>query len=272
MSLYCAQGNIDADLTPHLQSLLSDALAKLGPRANVLAVPPDQSREQSRAGLLTRYAWDYYGDKLKAVLPAIGTHTPMRPDQLRPHVLRRAARVVSRVHHWRTGIETLGEIPAEYIYEQSEGKLSYAWPAQVNRLIAQGGFDLILSIGQVVPHEVVGMADSAPTLSWRRAGSKASIAAITWGRSTAWNASWAARKTRCATCSTWHRTASCDASPSSTCTLSWGAKLRAACAVRGLFVGDDVRVLPARSGAKPQGKLRNRRAAHPEGNRLSRST
>jgi nickel-dependent lactate racemase len=64
-----------------------------------------------------------------------------------------------RVHDWRTEIETLGEVPAEFIREQSEGKLSYAWPAQVNRLISQGGFDLILSIGQVVPHEVIGMAN-----------------------------------------------------------------------------------------------------------------
>jgi nickel-dependent lactate racemase len=54
---------------------------------------------------------------------------------------------------------TLGEVPAEFIHEQSEGKLSYAWPAQVNRLISEGGFDLILSIGQVVPHEVIGMAN-----------------------------------------------------------------------------------------------------------------
>ena len=51
------------------------------------------------------------------------------------------------------------KFPAEFIREQSEGKLSYAWPAQVNRLISQGGFDLILSIGQVVPHEVIGMAN-----------------------------------------------------------------------------------------------------------------
>jgi nickel-dependent lactate racemase len=56
-------------------------------------------------------------------------------------------------------VETLGEVPAEFIREQSEGKLNYAWPAQVNRLISQGGFDLILSIGQVVPHEVIGMAN-----------------------------------------------------------------------------------------------------------------
>ena len=64
-----------------------------------------------------------------------------------------------RVHNWRTDVETVGEVPAEFIHEQSEGKLNYAWPAQVNRLIARGGFDLILSIGQVVPHEVSGMAN-----------------------------------------------------------------------------------------------------------------
>jgi nickel-dependent lactate racemase len=50
-------------------------------------------------------------------------------------------------------------VPAEFIHEQSEGKLNYAWPAQVNKLISRGGFDLILSIGQVVPHEVIGMAN-----------------------------------------------------------------------------------------------------------------
>ena len=63
------------------------------------------------------------------------------------------------VHNWRTDVETLGEVPAEFIREVSEDKLSFAWPAQVNRLIARGGFDLILSIGQVVPHEVIGMAN-----------------------------------------------------------------------------------------------------------------
>jgi nickel-dependent lactate racemase len=56
-------------------------------------------------------------------------------------------------------VVTLGEVPAEFIQEQSEGKLDYSWPAQVNRLLVEGGFDLILSIGQVVPHEVSGMAN-----------------------------------------------------------------------------------------------------------------
>jgi len=158
MSLYCAQGGVNADLTPRLKELLQESLGKLGARGKVLAVPPDQSREHSRAGELTRYTFDYYGDKLKAVLPAIGTHTPMRPDQI-AHMFAGVPQELFKAHNWRTDVETLGEIPAEYICEQSEGKLDYAWPAQVNRLISQGGFDLILSIGQVVPHEVIGMAN-----------------------------------------------------------------------------------------------------------------
>jgi nickel-dependent lactate racemase len=159
MSLYCAIGSIDTDLSINeLNALLAEGLAKLGQRNNVLAVPPDQTREHSRAGELTHYAWKHYGDRLKAVLPALGTHNAMRPEQI-AHMYGDMPQDLFRVHNWRTGIETLGEVPAEFIREQSEGKLNYAWPAQVNRLISQGGFDLILSIGQVVPHEVIGMAN-----------------------------------------------------------------------------------------------------------------
>ena len=158
MSLYCSIGSSTSDLGPQLKELLIDALAKLGNRTRVLAVPPDQSREHSRAGLITRYTYDFYGDKLKAVLPAIGTHNAMRPEQI-DRMFSGVPLKLFKAHNWRTEIETLGEIPADFIREQSEGKLDYTWPAQINRLISQGGFDLILSIGQVVPHEVIGMAN-----------------------------------------------------------------------------------------------------------------
>jgi nickel-dependent lactate racemase len=159
MSLYCSIGSVDTDLPPQqLNSLLADSLARLGERHRVLAVPPDQSREHSHAGQLTGFVYNYYGDRLKAVLPAIGTHTPMRPDQL-AHMFPSVPPELFKVHKWRTDVETLGEVPAEFIREQSEGQLDYAWPAQVNKLISSGEFDLILSIGQVVPHEVIGMAN-----------------------------------------------------------------------------------------------------------------
>jgi nickel-dependent lactate racemase len=159
MSLYCAQGSVGSDFSPEqLRQLLEESLAKLGARNRVLAVPPDQSREHSRAGELTRFAWQYYGDRLKAVLPALGTHSPMRTEQI-ARMFGEVPQELFRVHNWRRDVETLGEVPAEFIHEKSEGKLNYPWPAQVNRLISQGGFDLILSLGQVVPHEVIGMAN-----------------------------------------------------------------------------------------------------------------
>jgi len=159
VSLYCATGTPDLELSSgQLDTLLQDSLAKLGNRQRVLAVPPDITRFHSHAGDLTCFAWQFYDDRLQAILPALGTHAPLRPDQISrmfgdtPHNL-------FRVHNWRTDIETLGEVPTEFIREQSEGKLNYSWPAQVNRLITRGSFDLILSIGQVVPHEVIGMAN-----------------------------------------------------------------------------------------------------------------
>ncbi|MGA9069325.1 MAG: lactate racemase domain-containing protein [Terracidiphilus sp.] len=159
MSLYCAQGSIDADLSSaELKELLNQSLAKLGERHQVLALPPDQTREHSRAGELTCYAWQFYGERLKAILPALGTHSAMRPEQI-AHMYGDVPQNLFRVHNWRTDVETLGEVPAEYIREQSEGKLNYPWPAQVNKMLTHGGFDLILSVGQVVPHEVIGMAN-----------------------------------------------------------------------------------------------------------------
>jgi nickel-dependent lactate racemase len=158
MSLYCAVGGADDDLLPRLQNLIEQSLAKLGQRDRVLIVPPDYSRVHSRAGDLTRYAWQHYGDAVKAILPALGTHAPMRPEQM-SRMFGEIPQQLFRVHNWRTDVETLGAVPAEFIHEQSEGKLNYSWPAQVNRLVTQGGFDLILSIGQVVPHEVIGMAN-----------------------------------------------------------------------------------------------------------------
>src|ERR1035441_6678683 len=152
MSLYCAIGNVDTDLSPRqLNDLLVESLAKLGDRKSVLAVPPDQSREHSRAGELTGYVYKHYGDRLKAVLPAIGTHTPMRSDQI-AHMFPAVPPNLFKVHNWRTDIETLGEVPSAFIREQSEGKLDYAWPAQVNKLFSHGGSDLILSTGKAEPH------------------------------------------------------------------------------------------------------------------------
>ncbi|WP_348261840.1 D-mannonate epimerase [Telmatobacter sp. DSM 110680] len=159
MALFCAHGGVDVDLgTKEMGELLVESFDKLGQRARVLAVPPDITRLHSQAGELTCAAWAHFGDRMKAVLPAIGTHAPMSTAQI-DHMFPGMPHDLFRVHNWRTDVETLGDVPAEFIHQQSEGKLNFAWPAQTNKLISRGDFDLILSIGQVVPHEVIGMAN-----------------------------------------------------------------------------------------------------------------
>lgn len=159
MSLYFGAGSPETDLTSgELRQQLFSALDKLGPRQKVLALPPDITRFHSRAGEITRLIFEYYGPRLQSVLPAIGTHTPMSEHEIQ-EMFGDMPRSLFHVHDWRNGIVTLGEVPAEFIRQVSEGALDFTWPAQVDKLIAEGGFDLILSIGQVVPHEVIGMAN-----------------------------------------------------------------------------------------------------------------
>ncbi len=157
--LYFARGSAtDILTTGDLRAGLFAALARLGPRHRVLAVPPDFTRFHSQAGRLTCLVHEFYGDRLTDVLPALGTHSAMTPEQIH-EMYPGVPAGLFRVHNWRTGITTVGTVPGEFVREVSEGAVDFPWPAQVANLIAAGGHDLILSIGQVVPHEVIGMAN-----------------------------------------------------------------------------------------------------------------
>jgi nickel-dependent lactate racemase len=164
MSLFFAAGSPETVLSlDDARAGLHEALAQLGERKRVLAVPPDFTRFHSQAGVLTEMAWEFYGDRLVDVLPALGTHTAMSEYQ-RATMFGITPREIFRVHNWRTDVVTLGDVPSEFLREVSDGKVDYTWPAQVNKLLRDGGHDLILSIGQVVPHEVVGMANGSKNI------------------------------------------------------------------------------------------------------------
>ena len=170
---YTAIGGPEISLSDNeLRSELSKALNALNDRHRVVAVPPDMSRLHSRAGRLTKMVYDHYGERLRAVLPAIGTHFPMTPDEL-DEMYAGVPHSLFRVHDWQQDLATLGRVPGEFVKKVSEGRLDYEVPAQLNAsLIAEAetdastgaetgapNYDLILSIGQVVPHEVIGMAN-----------------------------------------------------------------------------------------------------------------
>ena len=157
--LYFHRGAEDEEFRPNdLRDALFSALSQLGNRQNVLVIPPDITRSSSQAGILTRYVLDYYGDRLKAILPATGTHTPMSEGEIES-MFGPIPRGLFHTHDFRKGAVTLGEVPADVVRAVSENVVDYPVPIQVDRLIAEGGHDLILSIGQVVPHEVIGMSN-----------------------------------------------------------------------------------------------------------------
>src|ERR1700690_1334922 len=159
MSLFLKLGSEDRELSAaELKEGMLHGLQALGKRSRVLAIPPDFTRYYSRAGELTAGAYQFYGEHLHAVLPAVGTHATLSAEQMEK-MFAGVPRALFCHHDWRKDVVRLGEVPSEYVRELSEGKLDYTWPVEVNRLIVEGAFDLILSIGQVVPHEVIGMAN-----------------------------------------------------------------------------------------------------------------
>ncbi len=158
MTLYYAQGSPTTDLTPEdLRAALVGVLERLGPRRKVLALPPDLTRANSMAGPLTCFAYDYFGDRLTDIMPTLGTHAAMSDGQLE-RMFPGVPKELFRVHDWRRGVVTIGQVPAEFVAEATEGIWRKPWPVQLSRLVWEGGHDLVLSIGQIVPHEVMGMS------------------------------------------------------------------------------------------------------------------
>jgi nickel-dependent lactate racemase len=157
--IYYQNGSENTVLGPNdLEYGLYSALVKLGERKRVLVVPPDFTRFHSRAGDLTSLIYKYYKDSLKDILPALGTHSPMSAHELE-EMFKGVPKDLFRIHDWRKDVVTIGTVPAEFVSRITNGALDYSWPAQLNRLVNNGGHDLILSVGQVVPHEVIGMAN-----------------------------------------------------------------------------------------------------------------
>lgn len=141
-----------------IRSALTSALKSLGMKKRVLVIPPDFTRYHSQAGNITRHIYDYYKESLTDILPALGTHAKMTDQEIFT-MYGDLPLSLFRYHNWREDLHTLGEVPSGFVNEISEGKVNYSWPAQVNKLLVEGNHDLIISVGQVVPHEVIGMAN-----------------------------------------------------------------------------------------------------------------
>ena len=150
-----------AELRMHVENLVEAHIApQLSAAKRVLLVPPDQTRLYSRAGEIT--ALLFHGLEAKgcdvAVLPALGTHAEMTPDDAR--LLFGDTVPYERIlhHRWRDHLIRLGEISAEEIRALSDGRYTDSIPIETDATLLDN-WDVVVSVGQVVPHEVIGMAN-----------------------------------------------------------------------------------------------------------------
>ncbi|CAJ1949265.1 unnamed protein product [Cylindrotheca closterium] len=189
-SLVCAIGSestalSDDDIRREIKGLLDS----LGTKEDVLLLPPDFTRFHSQSGKVTQMITDYYGfttgggdNKTQkddnddttttaknvpsvTILPTLGTHAPMTQQQIKiMYGDELAAKDPSPfvVHDWRNDVETIGHVPSEMVREATRGMVDKPWPAQLNKIVWEKRNKkktVVFSIGQVVPHEVMGMAN-----------------------------------------------------------------------------------------------------------------
>ena len=147
-----------------IRSALLEALEGRSLR-RVLVIPPDFTRYHSNAGFVAETLWRELSARGVEVdvMPALGSHVPVTREQWNAMF---GAIPFSRmiVHDWRNDVVRIGEIPAEVVSSVSDGLWEEALPVELNRRLVSGGYDLVVSPGQVVPHEVVGMANHAKNL------------------------------------------------------------------------------------------------------------
>ncbi len=163
----------EAGLTPEeikealLQSLEGRTLNK------VLIIPPDFTRYHSNAGFITNvYYHELIGRGVKVdIMPALGTHAPVSKEQW-DAMFGDVPYELMIPHDWRNDVVKIGEIPADYVESITDNLWHNKLAVEVNRRIMDESYDLIISPGQVVPHEVIGMANHAKNLFVGTGGSE----------------------------------------------------------------------------------------------------
>ena len=125
----------------------------------VLLVPPDITRRNSGAGLIVSLYYQLLNGVHVDILPALGTHIPMTRDEQISFFGDKIPAECFLIHDWQNKVTKIGEIPSRYVHYVSDGLLEQSIDVELSNYLLDSSYDLILSIGQVVPHEVAGMAN-----------------------------------------------------------------------------------------------------------------
>ncbi len=155
-----------------------------GPFKRVLLLPPDLTRAHSGAGWITETLYNLLPDSDVHVIPTLGQHRPHTPEENR-WMFGSIPEDRIHAHDWRNGCVSVGTIPASVVREKTQGKVDWDIPILLNKMLMSEKWDLIINVGHVVPHEVLGFANHNKNyfigLGGKDTLCTSHMAAATWG-------------------------------------------------------------------------------------------
>ena len=147
-----------------LQTLMEQTVAEARRRIcakpkRVLLLPPDITRMHSGAGRLTEMLYRLLADEAEVhVIPTLGQHVPHSPEENR-QMFGSIPNERIHAHDWRGGSVQIGELSGRFVDETTQGAADWPMPIVLNRTLMEEPWDLIINVGHVVPHEVLGFAN-----------------------------------------------------------------------------------------------------------------
>lgn len=147
-----------------LRELMAQTVAEARKRLcadpkRVLLLPPDITRMHSGVGRLTEMLYEMLSPEADVhVIPTLGQHVPHTPEE-NERMFGKVPNERIHAHDWRNGCVKVGEISAEEVAASCGGVADWPIPITLNRMLMEGKWDLIIHLGHVVPHEVLGFAN-----------------------------------------------------------------------------------------------------------------
>ena len=140
--------------------LVDEALSRRGvPLRRVLLLPPDLTRAHSGAGHITETLYQALAPTCDVhVIPTLGQHVPHTPEENR-WMFGNIPNDRIHAHDWIHGVTPVGVIPKEVVKQTTEGMADWEIPVDLNTMLMSGTWDLIVNVGHIVPHEVLGFAN-----------------------------------------------------------------------------------------------------------------
>jgi len=127
----------------------------------VLLLPPDITRAHAGVGWMTEYLYNQLSEHGAAevhVIPTLGQHVPHTLQDNR-WMFGSIPEERIHAHDWKNGVVHVGTVPAELVKKATGGAADWEMPIDLNRMLMEEHWDLIINIGHVVPHEVLGFAN-----------------------------------------------------------------------------------------------------------------